>query len=251
LAAAALHPDFKLCRGIEILPGISSLAKETLEKCRLIDESDMDENKDEAADTWVANESGFNIKERDKAVLDDSNDQRPHDAKRDEIDGVEYYLPATNGGEDVERLKLAPIEFSCGSFEDPYEYFGDADCVFVFSSCMSSALMQSLSKAIGRQCKPGTIAITTEFPLELELLEARDGYCWLTGGASTAYFHRVVESLWEGGKPSRPKLSKEDIAFRAVKTAEEGDAQLFLRNVRNQMMYNGFPDKWLPKIDDT
>uniref|UniRef100_A0A7S4J863 Uncharacterized protein n=1 Tax=Odontella aurita TaxID=265563 RepID=A0A7S4J863_9STRA len=33
-------------------------------------------------------------------------------------------------------------------------------------------------------------------PYKLELLEEVQGWCWLTGGESTAYVHRVVESLW-------------------------------------------------------
>ena len=112
-------------------------------------------------------------------------------------------------------LSLAPIQFSCGSFEDPYEYIGDADVIFVFSTCWTPDLMKSLSECIGRQCKPGTIAITTEFQMpllgridkvegddefptgeyELEVVEKVDGYCGVTGGTSTAYIHRVVRSL--------------------------------------------------------
>ena len=66
-----------------------------------------------------------------------------------------------------ETLPLAPISFSCGSFEDPYEHFGDADLVFVFSTCWTDDMMTSLGKCIGRQCKPGTIDITTEFQIPL------------------------------------------------------------------------------------
>ena len=93
-------------------------------------------------------------------------------------------------------------------------------------------MMQGLSKSFGRQCKPGTIIITTEFqlPLEgtiepteddpqlrsgsykLELVESIDGYCWLTGGESTAIIHRMVESLWEEGEDERtpPEVTLED-----------------------------------------
>lgn len=110
------------------------------------------------------------------------------------------------------RVPLTPIEFTCGSFSDPYTYFGDVDLIFVFSSLMTSDMMKDLSAAIGRQCKPGTIVITTEFPLplegtvgavegdpsipsgsyKLELLDRVDGFVWVTGGISTAYIHSVV-----------------------------------------------------------
>lgn len=108
----------------------------------------------------------------------------------------------------------APCEFVCGSFDDPYVYFGDADCIFVFSSCMSRDLLTKLAASIGRQCKPGTVVMTTEFmlplegvcepvenddrvtsgPYRLELVEKMEGFSWLMGGQSTAYIHRVLAS---------------------------------------------------------
>eukprot|EP00957_Ditylum_brightwellii_P101274 7717122-Ditylum_brightwellii.AAC.1 len=130
----------------------------------------------------------------------------------DDNQNEKYHLDEENES----YLPLAPVNFTCGSFSDPYEYLGDIDCAFVFSSCMTSELMAELSAAFGRHCKPGTIVITTEFPLILEgviepleddkdmpfgpyqidLVENLDGYCWLTGGCSTAYIHRVTKSLW-------------------------------------------------------
>jgi len=131
----------------------------------------------------------------------------------------------------VGELPLAPIEFSCGSFEDPYEYIGDADVVFVFSSCMSEEMMGKLSRAFGLKCKPGTIIIITDYELPLEgyidtvagnpdlisgdykhkLLENIDGWCWITGGDSTAYIYQVVESLWfDGGILERPEITLDE-----------------------------------------
>ena len=49
-------------------------------------------------------------------------------------------------------------------FADPYEYREDVACAFVFSGYMEPDLVQELSAVIGRQCKPGTIVVTTEFP---------------------------------------------------------------------------------------
>jgi SAM-dependent methyltransferase len=226
LAAAGLHPSWRKCRGVELLPGLHKAAEENLESCQRSDQQG-------------------------------------------------YALTATNDETGVEEsLPLAPIEFTCGSFDDPYVYFGDADCVFVFSSCMSEALMGSLSKSIGRQCKPGAIVITTEFMLplegtidpfeadprvpsgsyELQLVEKVEGWCWLTGGESTAYIHRVVKSLWKdgSGELEAPDITTEDMAFRAITDAESekmNNLTQFKRGVYNNMAFYEIPEAWRPKLD--
>ena len=172
---------------------------------------------------------------------------------------------AVDDDEIQESLPLSPISFSCGSFEDPYEYFGDADLVFVFSTCWTDDMMASLGKCIGRQCKPGTIAITTEFQIplsgeiekvesdaslphgeyELELLETIDGYCGVTGGVSTAYIHRVVKSLYKEGVGPRqkPVISKEEIAWKVIQAYEAKkltDTEKFVRNTKNALAFYSF-----------
>ena len=272
LAAAALHPNWKLCRGIEILPGISNVANEKLQEChesaashsvREASKADNDDDDDDDQDDWVENEHGLLIKRETPA-----NEPEKHDRndKSDDDNGV-YSLAI----DDNQRLPLAPIEFVCGSFEDPYLYFADVDCVFCFSSCMSDSILQSLSQAIGRQCQPGTLVITTDVSLpldgliephpdddtlpygdyQLELMEHVDGYCWLTGGHSTAYIHRVIKSLWEPGSGPRiqPELPASEQAFRAIQAMEEErdeSAVRFLAGVRNNMVFAGFPESWLP-----
>jgi len=162
-------------------------------------------------------------------------------------------------------LPLAPIEFLNGSFEDPYICIGDVDVAFVFSTCMTEKLMGSLSRAFGRQCKPGTIIITTDFKLHLEgsidpdeddpnlpfgkfkfeVLEKVDGFCWLVGGKSTAYIHRVVQSLWvdeDGGRKEKPRLSKEEQAAKIVK-AMQGNVltnitTIELRSMKNALVFH-------------
>jgi hypothetical protein len=229
-----------------------------------------------------------------QSICDESQPGNEDDVAAADTSDDEYFLscpPTSEDGsivleEDLQQpklLPLAPIEFNCGSFEDPYEFFGDSDVIFVFSSCMSQDLMSSLSMAIGRQCKPGSVVITTEFslPLEghigpyqcsidddtpssfasqgdglptgsykLELLESVDGWVWLTGGESTAYIHRVVESLWEEGvgKRDRPAPTVRQEA-RAVVEAIRCDSLAnteddFLREVRNNILFNGLPDEW-------
>jgi hypothetical protein len=187
-----------------------------------------------------------------------------------------FFLPVTGRSEASEdELELAPVQLVCGSFEDPYEYIGDSDLVFVFSSCMSENMMASLGKAIGRQCKPGALVITTDYmlplegviapleddedmpfgPYKLDLVESVDGWCWLTGGQSTAHMHRVASSLWEDdvGPRQRPLIPLEIQAYRIIKAMEAGeltDSKKFLRELRNNMIFHEFPEKWLPSLDD-
>jgi hypothetical protein len=118
-----------------------------------------------------------------------------------------------NSNANPESLRLAPIDFECASFEDPGidSHWKDASCIFVTASCLPSELLQSLSQVVGRHCRPGTIVMSTDYPLplqgessadedggsslqQLELVEKVDGYSWVTGGDSTAYIHRVVAS---------------------------------------------------------
>lgn len=326
-AAAALHPSWRLCRGVEVLESIHNVAVETLEKCRhTLDTSGISsdemsgtknssrkrEENDEDTTTWKAFGTSFSVLQQEDDWLDqlkleyddlappenlegyddsvenmshlsendDQDEGRMDETKENESHSYDFYvLPSASDNQgvsddDAEMLSLAPIEFTCGSFEDPYEYIGDSDLIFVFSSCMSSEMMSSLSEAVGRQCKPGTIIITTDYSLplsgeidpleddtsmpfgsyELELLESVDGYCWLTGGHSTAYIHRVVSSLWEEGvgRRTKPAIPVEEQAYRVALAYESGeltDTNKFLREVRNAMIFNGFPESWLPSID--
>jgi len=179
--------------------------------------------------------------------------------------------------DEMNEAPLAPIDFLCGSFEDPYQYIGDADVAFVFSTCMTKDLMGGLSQAFGRQCKPGTIIITTDFKLHLEgyvdpvendptlpfgefkfeVLEKIDGYCWLLGGESTAYIHRVVQSLWvdmDEDEDSRemPKLSTEEEAVRIVEAMEANtltNTPNFVRSVQNSLAFH-YPEQYRTKSLD-
>jgi hypothetical protein len=177
LAAAALHPTgWKQCRGVELLPGLHQAACDNLDKCRL-------NNGDDSL--------GLPVGRGD----DNSNSN-------------------SNSNDTPAFLKLAPIDFTCASLEDAAinSHWHDASCIFVTASCLPSELLQSLSNVVGRQCRPGTIIMSTDYPLplqgsnseedggggssfRLELIEQVDGYSWVTGGDSTAYIHRVVESL--------------------------------------------------------
>lgn len=233
VTAAALHPEWKLCRGLEILEGLHNMSTTIVDdRCHLDDDGEG--------------------KQRHFILPIPRNESDTPTSCSSSENDTQYYLP------------LAPIQFTCGSFTDPYEYLGDIDCAFVFSSCMKPALVQELSLAIGRQCKPGTIIITTEFPLflqgsidpleedtsmphgqyKIQLLEKIDGWCWLLGGKSTAYIHRVKTSLWEeyAGPREGPQITLEEEAFRLVQLMENGeltDTEAFCRKVRNDMIFHG------------
>lgn len=302
LAAAALHPHWRMCRGIEILPNLHDMAVSIAEeRCRVADENDK------------ARRRGL----KPKVSLEEDDDDgggggdRPTHILRiprnnetcDATSSTATTTTTTMNDRTNDNLPMAPVDFACGSFADPYEYLGDVDCAFVFSSCMNPNLLRTLSEAIGRQCRPGTIVVTTEFPLflsgtieggdddttsttaaaaaagggggeedesslsmltplpsgpyELDLLEKIDGWCWLTGGESTAYVHRVRTSLWEeygAGRPrerQRPTLEEEALGIvRLMERGELTDADDFLRRVRNDMIFHGVPPEFLPRIDD-
>ena len=162
MGAAALHPEWKLCRGIEILQGISDVAQTKLESCREQDSSVSDdmvtEEEQEDEDEWVENEHGLLVK---KEVTQEETETIPVDD--DVLDKPPTYsLPV---GEDNDRLPLAPVEFVCGSFEDPYLYFGDVDCVFCFSSFLIS-LFNSFSVIFNNVSEPD-ISLSTSFLLFL------------------------------------------------------------------------------------
>jgi len=200
MAAAALHPGWKLCRGVELLEGIHKEALETLEKCQ----------------------------------IDVANDYHEYYDKTTQQSDFEYQLPLpslTNTHGNINHFAtqstvLAPIQYTQGSFTDPYLHLSNIDIAFVFSSCFDSDIMNSLSKALGRQCREGSIIITTDYPLvlqgtcdaekddpcmpigeyEFEIVDQIDGYCWLVGGITTAYIHVVKKSLHDKyGKQERMK----------------------------------------------
>lgn len=249
IAAAAMHPNWHACKGLEILEGIHNESVNIADGCAV--------SLDERIELDIQNESV-------KSIL-----------RMPQHEGMPHHED-TRSDNDERYIPLAPMQMIQGSFTNPYQYLADVDCAFVFSSCMNPALLEQLSIAIGRQCRPGTIIITTEFPLfltghigpleddesmpsgdyEIELLEKIDGWCWLMGGESTAYIHRVSTSLSDlyGGPRERPCLSLEEEAYQLVQLMEsdEGltDTKVFMRNVLNNMIFNGVPPEFLPDIDD-
>jgi hypothetical protein len=86
------------------------------------------------------------------------------------------------------------------------------------------------------------------------MLQSLDGWCWLVGGQSTAFIHRVVESLWQEGvgKREKPQISLEVKAWRLVQALENDkltNSKKFLRDVYNNMVFHGLPEEWRPKLD--
>jgi hypothetical protein len=263
LAAAALH-RWRKCYGVELLESIHAAAEENLIKCRIQDESSS--TGISAPVATVSNPATpAPISNTPQTFTETTSAESP------EVDrSVQYALPSPNvpGG-----LSLAPVEFSCGSFDDPYEHFGDPDCVFAFSTCFGLDLLDMLSRAVGGQCKPGCIVITTEHqlktegvvernledpslpsgPYKLELLEEMSGKNPVVGGISTVFFYRVVESLGDGKRKTKPQLSVEEQAFRVAKDLESGeltDTKSFMVGVHNNMAFLDLPESWRPKLDN-
>jgi hypothetical protein len=228
LSAAALHPNWSLCRGLEILQTLHDVSVQILDECKLSNEESSGSAK---YGLQVPTNESIKCAELEEPIL---------------------------------HLPMAPIQFTCGSFLDEYEYLGNIDCAFVFSSCMKPHLLKELSIAIGRQMRPGSIIITTEFPLvlyghvspseddetmphgeyEIELLDKVEGWCWLTGGESTAYIHRVKTSLWNeyAGPRTKPQMTLEDEAYRLVQLLESGqltDTKAWWRDVHNELSFRG------------
>jgi hypothetical protein len=316
MAAAALHPTWKVCRGIEILNSLHQLALGKLHRLQQgTDEASSvtDQKKHssgfESGDEWldrfrgqfVFPEGGTNETEQinDASVPETATDQE--NVAVDATTCTTLHFPALNYSD---PLPLAPMEFVCGSFQD--SYFGDANCIFCFSSCMSSDMLSKLSHAVAKQCRCGTVVITTEFPLpmegvvdsaeeddlnkytycdyggdfddpddviewklfckqhgieakpfQFELLETMDGYNWLTGGTSTAYIHRLVQSAASPddaalGQLEQQEPCKEELAAMAWihGLQSQRNANDFYREIRNNMIYHGFSPNWYEGLEE-
>lgn len=116
-------------------------------------------------------------------------------------------------------LPLAPMDLTCGSIGDPATFIGDVDVAFVSSSAMPAEVLEMISRAVGMQCKVGTIVVSTDYEIptegvvdgmtyRLELLDTMDGYCWIVGGTSTAYFYRLAKSCSSPAPPPLPIVSE-------------------------------------------
>eukprot|EP00535_Pseudo-nitzschia_heimii_P010003 CAMPEP_0197178942 /NCGR_PEP_ID=MMETSP1423-20130617/4054_1 /TAXON_ID=476441 /ORGANISM="Pseudo-nitzschia heimii, Strain UNC1101" /LENGTH=404 /DNA_ID=CAMNT_0042628767 /DNA_START=43 /DNA_END=1257 /DNA_ORIENTATION=+ len=244
VAAAALYPGFRLCRGVELLESIYEEARAKVESCR---RRPTDSEREEP-------------KEDDD---DDDDDPTAVDGG-DPADHPEFALTSS-----YSELPLAPIALECGSFADPYGSFCDADIVFCFSTCLPDSARIELARSIGRQCRPGTVVVTTDYRLPsggvleelpddpgyptggyaIEVVDSFSGSCAAVGGTSTVYVQRVVESVGTGIRRVRPELPLPEIAYRAILRAEDEKAErtaAFLRQVSNQMAFLGLPDSWRP-----
>ena len=276
VAAAALHPTWKVCRGIELLPSMHESAQEIIQQNCLVKQTVVESNVDNemyndqpiAESVETPSESVGDIFSDDmtKDISNEADDDEGEKGIDDNVSPVSYRLPVA----DDDLLPMSPVELRCGSFSDPYTYFGDADVIFMFSSALNQELLSELSCAIGRQCRPGTIIITTDYRLDLtgtieavpndsrlpvgtfrfDLVEQVDGWCWCTGGQTTAYFHRVVESVGMPKALERPIPTLEDICYDVAIRREKGeltDSDRFLLGVANTIRFQGLPEAFVPR----
>eukprot|EP00536_Pseudo-nitzschia_multiseries_P004072 jgi/Psemu1/237266/estExt_Genewise1.C_660022 len=83
---------------------------------------------------------------------------------------------------------------------------------------------------------------------EFELVDTFSGDCTAVGGVSTVFIYRVVKSLGTGERRVQPSIPVSELAYRAVQHMEDTDPKIFVRQVSNQMAFLGFPDSWRPNI---
>jgi hypothetical protein len=271
VAAAALHP-WKLCRGIELLDGIHQEATTIVQKCCAIEKTGQHQPPPfPATTTTTASSKLFTTS---NAVL-----TVPSTSVDNDSDTATIATISTNDDRKRRRgtIPLSPMELKCGSFTDPYEFYGDSDLIFVFSSCMDPTILTQLAQSIGRQCQAGCIVLTTEYTLPLggtgggggddvyyieplpddptyphgrysfELLESITGPNVATGGESTVHIHRVIHGLGSGCPHPKPLLSVSDQAYRAVLYANDiqtNNVDTFVRLIVNQMAFIGLPESW-------
>eukprot|EP00526_Cylindrotheca_closterium_P011686 CAMPEP_0113607860 /NCGR_PEP_ID=MMETSP0017_2-20120614/3612_1 /TAXON_ID=2856 /ORGANISM="Cylindrotheca closterium" /LENGTH=498 /DNA_ID=CAMNT_0000516497 /DNA_START=24 /DNA_END=1517 /DNA_ORIENTATION=- /assembly_acc=CAM_ASM_000147 len=212
----------------------------------------LDEEEEEEEDSETLTEGGLYIPNANANQEDQVQENTEDDEALSYSTNNDYTLGSQH------QLPLAPIQLSCGSFDDPYEFFGDADVIFCFSSAMPYHIMIDMARAVGRQCKEGAIVLTTEYRLpeggtidpvendprvphgdyQLELVEELNGTNEATGGESTVFIHRLTRSLvgTAAAEPlSRPKPNVSDMCYNAIQSLQENDPQRFLRQVTNQM----------------
>lgn len=283
MAAATLHPTWKQCRGIELLTSMHESAQNMVAKnCKV--EENMEHDDKHFSEIMSTMQSALEADDNITAIHEmlgfENTKEEPETDSTDEERGenenaegsnkhISYRLPI-----DADRsLPMAPMEFVCGSFADPYVHFGDADLIFMFSSALSDELLTELSQAIGRQCKPGTLVITTDYHLDLDgyvpivprddcfssgpfkfaILDRVDGWCWCTGGQATAYIHRLDQSAHPKGIPlplDRPIPTIQDICFDVAMLRENDeltDSNRFLRGVANNVRFQGLPEAFVPR----
>ena len=154
--------------------------------------------------------------------------------------------------------RVSNIDYICGSWSDPYLFFGDADITFVYSSCLGTEQLHDLAKSLGRQLKVGAVVITTEFPLppasppssySFEIKDSFDVENSLVGGKSTVYIHTATSTGYYDGlkewmettKPSDDELA----AIAAIKDIEDRynpGFEIFKRNYQNNCIFHGLPE---------
>jgi len=263
LATAALHPNWKLCKGIELLESIHEEALEKVQSCRRRrPPPSVEEDRVQTDHDKIEGKKEDPNKNNTEAVFvldSDSNSDIPTAESNNNNTGTEFDFALVssinnnnnnnnnndndNDNDNRPPLPLAPIELECGSFADPYSSFYDADILFCFSTAMPHHVLIDLARSIGRQCLPGTIVITTEYKLpsggvldplpddpdypsgeyEIELLDTVSGDCKAVGGESTVFLQKVVKSVGTGKRRVRPLLPVSELAYRAILSMEEND----------------------------
>jgi len=112
------------------------------------------------------------------------------------LQGLHDQAIASQSSTMATQTRHAPVNFELDSFVHRPDVLRSANVVFTFSTCFPDAVYRDLSHCVAQECRPGTIVVTTERPLDaigpLTLVETRDAWCWLTGGHGMKVFiHKV------------------------------------------------------------
>lgn len=224
-ATAALYPEFKLCRGIELL---TSIHEESLE---------------------IANS------------LREEGDDRDHEKGTLKLslpsDGDDERLPMA-----PILMECASFDSPYSSFCDANILFCFSSCLNSESrvSLAHSIGRQSIPGTVVITTEyqlpsGGNVPAVPDDPdypcgeYEIELVDKFVGPCLAVGGESTVYVHIVRKSVGNGKRRLEPKLPVSEVAFRAIQFMEEkNDPKKFVVQVSNQMAFLGFPDSWRPQM---
>lgn len=220
LASAALHPNWKLCRGIELLESIHAEAVSKLESCR--------------------------PEETDKAALCSS--LAPKDGGLS-LPMAPVELENGSFADPYGSFFDANILFCFSSCLPVHARIELARSIG--RQCLPGTIVITTEYKLPEGGVLDPLPDDPDYPsgtYKVELLDTFDGTCGAVGGTSTAYIQRVVQSVGTGQRRVQPSLPLSEIAFRAVQYAEnENDPTVFLRGVSNQMAFLGFPESWRPK----
>ena len=153
-AAAALHPEWKECRGIEILPGLHEQAKVALQQC--------------------------GKSRRLPTTNSITNDSTKHDSSSLQLAPISFVCGSFEDT-DLGDADFIFVTASCL----PSDLLGTLqDCVL--KNCQPGTVIVTTDYALPIENQQQSTG-----GARLELLQSIEGWSWVTGGGSTAFVHQL------------------------------------------------------------